>query len=122
MNAELKAKWIAALRSGDYKQGRSRLATVDGGYCCLGVLCEVLELPKKRVEGGYEFAGLSCVLSYSITEPLGIDSIGSFEPDEGDERAMGVRTGEVCQAASLAMLNDSGYSFAEIADMIEKYF
>jgi hypothetical protein len=41
MDAELKAKWVAALRSGEYQQtvGTLRLAS-DGQiyYCCLGVL------------------------------------------------------------------------------------
>ncbi len=41
MNPEVKAKWVAALRSGKFTQGRSALKTVDGGYCCLGVLCEI---------------------------------------------------------------------------------
>lgn len=40
LDADLKARWIAALRSGEYKQGQSSL--FDGkGYCCLGVLLRV---------------------------------------------------------------------------------
>jgi hypothetical protein len=34
---ELKDKWIEALRSGEYEQGRYCLYR-DGSYCCLGVL------------------------------------------------------------------------------------
>ena len=50
MNADLKARWVAALRSGEYKRGSSTLKralmagdTFTGLYehCCLGVLCEV---------------------------------------------------------------------------------
>lgn len=42
MEASLKAKWIEALRSGQYRQTQARLRTNDGlGYCCLGVLCEI---------------------------------------------------------------------------------
>lgn len=41
MTPELKAKWIAALRSGEYQQGRGRLRTDDNRFCCLGVLCAV---------------------------------------------------------------------------------
>lgn len=46
MDAEIKAEWVAALRSGEYKQGQEFLAYAhdDGSveYCCLGVLCEIL--------------------------------------------------------------------------------
>lgn len=41
MKAEVKAQWIAALLSGDYKQGKHVLRTDTDEYCCLGVLCEV---------------------------------------------------------------------------------
>lgn len=40
MNSELKAKWVAALRSGQYRQGKEALYA-DGAYCCLGVLCRI---------------------------------------------------------------------------------
>lgn len=35
---EFKEKWIAALRSGEYKQAYGTLVSGDG-YCCLGVAC-----------------------------------------------------------------------------------
>lgn len=44
MNPEIKSRWIAALRSGDYVQttGRLRRGTDTGPqFCCLGVLCEL---------------------------------------------------------------------------------
>lgn len=41
MNAELKAKWIAALESGDYKHGKGHLRNADDTYCCIGVLHDV---------------------------------------------------------------------------------
>lgn len=40
MNADLKAAWIAALRSGDYQQTTGILRDKDG-FCCLGVACIV---------------------------------------------------------------------------------
>lgn len=40
MKPEIKAAWIAALRSGDYDQGREKLRTGDQ-FCCLGVLCDI---------------------------------------------------------------------------------
>jgi hypothetical protein len=41
MDTKLKAEWIAALRSGKYKQGRLFLRDSEDNYCCLGVLCEI---------------------------------------------------------------------------------
>ena len=49
MKPEIKAAWIAALRSGEYKQTRGKLhrsfrMTGDSlveEYCCLGVLCDL---------------------------------------------------------------------------------
>jgi len=45
MNAEIKERWVKALRSGDYIQGKGALRRTEGGihkYCCLGVLCDIL--------------------------------------------------------------------------------
>lgn len=45
MDPKWKAKWVEALRSGEYKQGRHSLKdTLDPKgpkYCCLGVLCDI---------------------------------------------------------------------------------
>lgn len=39
MKAEIAKSWCAALRSGEYKQGREGfLRDKEGNYCCLGVL------------------------------------------------------------------------------------
>lgn len=40
MNPEIKDKWITALESGEFEQGKGSLAD-NGRYCCLGVLCEL---------------------------------------------------------------------------------
>ncbi len=60
MKKELREKWIQALRSGNYIQGLEYLekASVnkDEGmkYCCLGVLCHVIEkdIDTARRDGG----------------------------------------------------------------------
>jgi hypothetical protein len=39
VKAELRQKWVAALRSGAYQQTKRHLKD-DAGYCCLGVLLE----------------------------------------------------------------------------------
>jgi hypothetical protein len=40
MDPAVKEKWIEALRSGDYEQGKGALS-IAGTYCCLGVLCDL---------------------------------------------------------------------------------
>lgn len=75
MKSDIKARWIAALRSGDYNQCRGKLVDEDG-YCCLGVLAaiqkaEVWQMSADSIElvlddqdyfdhiAGYISAGLS---------------------------------------------------------------
>lgn len=41
MSKILKKKWLNALRSGKFKQGRAILRNKNGEYCCLGVLCAI---------------------------------------------------------------------------------
>lgn len=47
MKTEIKKKWIEALRSGEYKQGRRMLKDNQGKFCCLGVLCDIYAKEKK---------------------------------------------------------------------------
>ena len=49
MTPELKAKWLAALRSGEYVQGTGHFEK-DRKFCCLGVLCKVAGEPTGTVE------------------------------------------------------------------------
>lgn len=41
MKKDIAEKWIAALESGQYKQGRHCLRSNDDKFCCLGVLCDL---------------------------------------------------------------------------------
>ena len=44
MDKRVKRKWLRALRSRAYAQGRERLLRTEKGvdrFCCLGVLCEL---------------------------------------------------------------------------------
>lgn len=48
MKKDVAEKWVAALRSGEYKQGRGTLRKelslgTTTRHCCLGVLCEVVD-------------------------------------------------------------------------------
>lgn len=41
--ADLKARWLEALRSGKYTQGEGQLRSLDDKFCCLGVLCDIVD-------------------------------------------------------------------------------
>lgn len=97
-----KALWLAALRSGDYVQGKYKLNR-DGKFCCLGVLWDVVSGEWAEREGvEVREHGLSPkVPSRHICDALA--PYGLTPPIIGD----------------LASMNDSGMTFGAIADYIE---
>lgn len=64
MNSAVKEKWLAALRSGRYKQGRGALAQHDDDgdmlFCCLGVLCDLYAEEHGVAEAWGEAGDLRC--------------------------------------------------------------
>ncbi len=110
---------VEALRSGEYKQGTGRLSRDQNGvrqYCCLGVACMVYQ---KHV-GDLKIDTDGPVHSYD-TDVHGL-------PEKVQEwYGFDTRCGRLKETAriaygynSLLLLNDSGYSFREIADVIEQ--
>lgn len=120
MNAAIKERWVAALRSGRYQQTRGWLFrttptdTAPAGFCCLGVLCEL------AVEDGVATAasGPGYVASDSGDEEYVETSLLPRHVMEwaGLTTRYGLNLGET----TLSGLNDSGRSFDEIADIIEE--
>lgn len=104
MNTDLKARWVAALRSGKYKQGKSALQTWDGKFCCLGVLCDLID-PE-----GWELRSTFCALYNYKT-----DTRTGFLPDS---LGLAIGLGEEFQSR-LSQLNDGNETFEKIARIIE---
>lgn len=117
MDQELKTKWIAALRSGDYKQGVSKLCSSSNQYCCLGVLCEVAEIPKfsfKQIKlldiGNWVF--LAEDYMYYKFDSTRYEST-NIQPRDFDI--------ENCHIQNLISMNDEqNHSFSDIANWIEE--
>ena len=115
MDAATKAKWVAALRSGKYKQGTGQLRTEDDCYCCLGVLCDISgvgQWVRSEHDSGEQWA-YSCE-GYLVTA-LAPDSI-YYDGDCRPNRPQG----------SLISRNDGiasheRHTFEQIADFIEKH-
>jgi hypothetical protein len=115
MNQEIKAKWVAALRSGEYKQGHAFL-NGPSGFCCLGVLCDLYGKETgvewvDREERGPEKHMLN---GYSVP-PIEVREWSELGSDLG---YTGVET-PTTDSVSLVDLNDSGLPFSQIADIIQ---
>lgn len=100
MKPVIKAKWVAALRSGKYKQGTCQLRNNNDEYCCLGVLCDIISPEKWEYDGiRYRMEGHQVDLPSSILKNV---SSGELLTDR------------------LTYMNDIvRMSFDEIADYIE---
>ena len=101
-------KWVAALRSGRYKQGQGWL-NEGGRYCCLGVGCEVY------IAAGNALVKTERVLNVS-SKTVSYDDCAGIPPDEVSSW-LGISPGET---EDLAFWNDSGESFNQIADRVEQ--
>lgn len=116
MNPEVKARWVAALRSGEYRQAQSALRTKDG-HCCLGVLCDLFSKADGR--RGWRTRDLSDAVNTS----------GVFDGDPGMPGAVVTVWAELDpekkvwiggKRQELYNHNDAGATFAQIADAIEE--
>lgn len=104
VNAEFIKKWIGALVSGDYAQGREALKSHDKRYCCLGVACEVAGRKSKfiPVYGLYKFGAETVNISFRFQKTIGLT----------DE-----------DVSTLIVMNDNQKkSFKEIATWLRKRF
>ena len=124
MKPEVKAKWIAALRSGKYKQGKKFLNKEGTRFCCLGVLCDLAfqDGVKMTVRQGVEFglrSGytlLTHIVTYGGHNDLPPRQVSIWSGI--DLRDAKVRIGS--ETANLATHNDRGIRFETIAKAIEE--
>ena len=111
MNQEIKTKWLEALRSGEYKQGKGILKDDKDNYCCLGVLCQIHSKETNTEWGVNEGNNLFNYLNDSFALPNVVFNWANLE-------SQSPMIGEI----SLIFSNDDlGYSFNQIADEIEKH-
>lgn len=134
-NRENIRKWVAALRSGDFAQTRGALHRAEnhasgepGGYCCLGVACEVSGLGSFSVRDGAPTGdGLEFVVE-------GVDYSGPHYPKTGvlplevmdwlgvDHDNPVLDAGEKGRHQAASLNDFDRLSFEQIADAIERTF
>jgi hypothetical protein len=103
LDPDLKARWVEALRSGKYKQGKGALEKYNCN-CCLGVLARVENVPvldEDHQEKHFVFTEdeKNGQIMYPPQNWCGLDDATIY---------------------ALADLNDSGYTFDQIAKLIEE--
>lgn len=114
LTVELSKRWIAALRSGEYKQTSSCLRKGDC-FCAIGVLCNIVdkgywkEASDIMIGEYYQFGGFSI----SNTGPYAtiVDRLGGGESVH-----------EYVLDKVTTMNDKEGKSFNEIADWLENYW
>lgn len=118
--------WVEALRSGEYPQAREKL--FDGhGYCCLGVACTLAGIEAEVDGPTWFFDGDHLTLPTKGREWLGtrVQNPTLDIPVTLREAVQGPPPGVDDEAfdwpADVASLNDQGFTFNQIADLIE-YF
>lgn len=128
--AENREKWVAALRSGEFKQARGYLSVDGVGMCCLGIACDLAIKDGVELDRQYDELDGEAIKSeyYDLDEPLTIERFGH---DEGEVLPQSVRawlgltemsggwTATDGTLDGLALRNDRGATFEEIAALIE---
>lgn len=123
---ERRAALAAALRSGNYRQGKSCLTRIGLSRefdCCLGVSCKLamsaglkLKVVRPRCDDDDEECERS--VKYDGREDFMPDSVRRFYGFKTCNGDYGTAD-EDGDFESLAKMNDEGKSFSEIADFIE---
>lgn len=107
MRTEIKKLWVAALKSGKYKQGSMYLRqTYDGvkEYCCLGVLCDIYS-KRRRKYVDWD----NSILPIEVMNWAGLQ--------DPNPTVKTKKTNQNC----LSSVNDiGGYTFKAIAKLIER--
>jgi len=130
MNPEYKAKWVAALRSGKYAQGRATLQQESGGMCCLGVLCDIVKdevggewSDDRRGDGFVDFLSGDLKVDRNYPPVAVYKLVGLEDVRVGRDIPVIAQMRQDPQPTQhgLTILNDSGkYTFEDIAKIIEE--
>jgi hypothetical protein len=113
LTAKQKEDWVAALRSGNYRQtqkGEEGFQRLKGpvGYCCLGVLAEL---------NGWKTDGRG-ILTDEGAKALSLENGYTVS---GLLEDCGLPNFPESKVHTLAGLNDNGIPFKELADFLEQH-
>jgi hypothetical protein len=140
-------EWVEALRSGEYNQITGRLRSQQDGFCCLGLLCDLGDAPWEgdgtlhftvrdtrwgaTEESGSLLAGITLESLLASVRKAPVRSTLTFDHGRYKFELTGSNLmvwgwdgdwflfQDSDLATVLAELNDSSFSFRDIADVIE---
>lgn len=116
MKEEIAKLWVEALRSEVFEQAKGKLKD-SNGYCCLGVLCHISELSSWEQDTlsnseDYSYLRNTQLLPEAVMVWAGMESVNGQFYNEPESR----------YSKQLDEMNDSGLTFNQIADEIEKHW
>ena len=127
MNPQVKEKWLNALRSGEYQQGKLNLRVGDS-FCCLGVLTDLyaqetnggcwfeLGVNEQKKEVTYGFKDYDRDHNFYDADYLPEMVVNWAWLEDENPTVHNTEGHYEC----ISNLNDSDYTFAQIADVIEE--
>lgn len=123
LDPDLKKKWVAALRSGEYAQGVCHLKKYRDGefeYCCLGVLSVVngdtfVQYPEKDLQNNIDLYFVKEDLEKHVGDFRRNRHVATCSQPYYDELGL-----DSYVVNYLWSMNDTGAAFSEIADYIEQ--
>lgn len=114
---KIKKLWVAALRSGEYKQTHGQLRNEEAGFCCLGVLCNIHAQMHPEIAARQQDPNM--YMGSREFPPVAVDEWATTLGDPLENLYV-VSKGKQLYRDTLGGFNDDGFTFDEIADMIEK--
>lgn len=133
LNKKLMQEWVDALRSGRYEQGHKVLSNRDGEFCCLGVLCDIQGMSHPPTAVMPPLEAVQALGKGWIKLPEGMgwsqglgsvevrkDTVVSLFPEKAEP--IGLKEKRSPDRIGVQHLNDRGFTFAQIADCLEKEY
>jgi hypothetical protein len=140
MNREVRDRWVAALRSGEFAQTTGKLTRVvrtgvdaPTGHCCLGVLCELarragvpLVVSDDTALGVRSYDGVDDLLPEAVRDwalldaDPGVPLVDVAAVDAALATTLDDEHENEVDRVTLSSVNDRGVPFATVAALIER--
>ena len=118
LSPAVKRKWLAALRSGEYKQTTGALYdSTNDAFCCLGVLCNIEGVDKEDLK----YSGQPANVGMFTDALLSYDEMTTEQASKYSTESFSFSVKYKRKLTPLSVLNDGNkLTFKQIANIIER--